>query len=226
MNPALDWSEKVLAYSFSDPAFLQLALTHRSAAEKHNERLEFLGDAVLGLVITGRLFELRPETAEGGLSRLRSSLVRKEALAEIAAELKLGDLVVLGSGETRTGGHQRKSILADTLEAVIGAVFLDGGYAVAEQVVQRLYATRLGNLPDEEFLKDPKTLLQEYLQSAGLATPVYSVDDVSGPPHAQHFKVSCAIEQCELSTFGAGKSRRVAEQDAASRALQELQERD
>jgi ribonuclease III len=217
------WAERTLHYEFKDTELLQLALTHRSAAALHNERLEYLGDAVLELVITHALYRLKPKTDEGGLSRLRSFLVRKGTLAEIASEIGVAEQLVLGSGEKRTGGHQRSSILADTVEALLGAVYLDGGYAGAERVIQGLYEVRLSQLPHEAGLKDPKTALQEYLQARGELPPEYDVVKVSGKAHQQTFKVTCRVAGQQAEVEASGASRRKAEQQAARQMLEQLQ---
>ncbi len=222
MSAARAWAEQRLGHAFADPQLLELALTHRSAAARNNERLEFLGDAVLGAVIARAVFERRPDAGEGVLSRIRSRLVRGETLAEVATELGLGSLVRLGSGEARTGGHQRASILANALEALFGAVWLDGGTPAAERVILALFATRLSALPGEDELTDPKTRLQEWLQGQGLAPPAYTVTTVVGAPHAQTFEVVCTVEALDLTIGGHGTSRRLAEQDAAARALARL----
>jgi len=222
IKPA-QWAERTLHYEFTDTELLQLALTHRSAASVHNERLEYLGDAVLELVITHALYRLKPKTDEGGLSRLRSFLVRKGTLAEIGTEIGVAEQVVLGSGEKRTGGHQRSSILADTVEALLGAVYLDGGYAAAVLVIEGLYAGRLSHLPDEAELKDPKTALQEYLQARGELPPEYDVVKVSGKSHQQTFKVICRVAEHQAEVEASGASRRKAEQQAARQMLEQLQ---
>ncbi|MCC7258024.1 MAG: ribonuclease III [Gammaproteobacteria bacterium] len=222
MSAARAWAEQRLGYVFADAQLLDLALTHRSASARNNERLEFLGDAVLGAVIARAIYERRPDAGEGLLSRIRSRLVRGETLAEIAAETGLGTLVRLGSGEARTGGHQRTSILSNALEAVLGAVWLDGGSAAAERVILALYAARLAVLPTDDELTDPKTRLQEWLQGQGLAPPAYAVSAVAGAAHAQTFEVSCTITALGLAFGGHGASRRLAEQDAAARALAQL----
>ena len=222
MSEALRWVERRLGYRFMDPHLLELALTHRSVSSLNNERLEFLGDAVLGAVIAGALYERCPDAGEGLLSRLRSRLVRGETLAEIARELDLGAHVRLGGGESRTGGHQRVSILSNAMEAVFGAICLDGGPAAAEQAILGLFSDRLANLPAIEDLTDPKTRLQEWLQAKGHSPPAYSVRSVAGSPHDQIFEVVCSIEALGLTAGGQGASRRQAEQDAASRALEQL----
>jgi ribonuclease-3 len=219
VKTAGNWSRKYLAYEFSQPALLDRALTHRSKSATNNERLEFLGDAVLGLVIAAALHETQPDADEGDLSRLRASLVRKETLVEIAAEVSLGDAIQLGSGELRSGGHHRDSILADGLEAILGAIYLDSGLDQTRQLILRLYKRRLDNLPATETLKDPKTRLQEGLQSESHTVPVYEVENETGPAHDRHFKVSCKLEKLDIHTTGTGSSRRKAEQAAAADAL-------
>ncbi|MFP4161471.1 MAG: ribonuclease III [Ectothiorhodospira sp.] len=205
-----------------DSTALRQALTHRSAASRHNERLEFLGDSVLNFVIAARLYEMRPEAPEGELSRLRAALVNKDSLAGIARERDMGALLSLGEGERKSGGHRRDSILADALEAVIGAVFVLEGFEATRTFVQALYAHRLEDLPSAESLKDPKTRLQEWLQRRGLETPAYRILEVSGKPHDQHFKAACHIPARDLDALGEGSSRRRAEQAAALKALETL----
>ncbi len=226
MTTAADWAKKKLGYTFTDPDLLQRALTHKSKAALNNERLEFLGDAVLGLVIAEALHSLKPDAHEGYLSRLRSTLVRSETLADIATDLGLGDLLRLGAGESRSGGHQRRSLMADALEAVFGAAYLDGGFAAAEALIRQLYADRLAHLPAEEELKDPKTLLQEALQAAGHELPAYTVVDESGPPHDRRFRVECRVKAHDLRQDAIAGSRRKAEQKAAARILALLEESD
>jgi ribonuclease III len=210
-----------LGYRFSDPSLLAQALTHKSFARDHNERLEFLGDAVLGYVVAHRLFELEPDVHEDTLSLLRASLVRKETLAEVAREIGLGDHLRLGLGERRSGGHQRASILADALEAVIGAVHLDGGVVAAGELIVRLLDARMRNL-DPDAVKDAKTRLQELLQGANLELPEYVIERSSGTAHAKVFTVSCRIASLSLEVSGEGRSRRAAEQLAAQRMLPEV----
>lgn len=216
---ATAWAVQALGYEFRDAGLLDQALTHRSAASAHNERLEFLGDAVLGLAVTEALYRQYPGATEGTLSRQRARLVRQECLEEVAREIGLGALLVLGSGELRTGGHHRGSILANALEAVIGAVYLDGGMSASTAVTDRLLAARLRALPADEDLRDPKTRLQELLQARGEPLPGYQVTSVEGPPHQQVFEVSCRVESAGLTVSGTGPSRRAAEQAAATRAL-------
>jgi ribonuclease-3 len=203
---------------------LEQALTHRSTGPVNNERLEFLGDALLGLVIAEVLWQRFPDADEGELSRRRASLVNKESLARVARELRLGDYLKLGSGEVRTGGHTRDSILADALEAVIGAVYVDKGFADARDMLLRLFAEPLAKVARQRALKDPKTQLQEMLQSMRRPLPEYEVVDISGQQHAQRFAVCCRLAHEQLSTRGEGSSRRRAEQDAAERMLARLDE--
>ena len=219
------WTESRLGYRFRDPALLDAALTHRSAGRTNYERLEFLGDAVLTLVVAMRLYDAYPDADEGELSRYRATLVNGRSLAEVAADLGLGDRLRLGGGEMKSGGFRRDSILADALEAVLGAVHLDGGLVAAEAVISRLFAARVATLPGVAQLKDPKTRLQELLQGRGLGLPVYAVDDVSGAPHEHWFVASCEVAAFGLRERGEGSSRRRAEQDAAGHTLGELARR-
>lgn len=211
-----------LGYNFNDPLLLRQALTHRSHGTPNNERLEFLGDGLLNFVVARMLFERFPQLPEGDLSRLRASLVNQKSLADIAGSLALGEQLRLGEGELKSGGYRRPSILADALEAVIGALFLDGGYAAAEQVLQRLYEPVLNATDPSAMGKDPKTMLQELLQGRRLALPQYSVVEVCGEAHEQHFRVECAIGELALRTQGEGPSRRAAEQEAAKAAFERL----
>jgi ribonuclease-3 len=222
VTAAASWARDRLGHEFADSGLLELALTHRSASGRNNERLEFLGDAVLGLVIARALYERRPTASEGLLTRLRARLVRGETLAELAGALDFAAHMRLGSGELRTGGFQRSSTLANVLEATIGAIYLDGGMVAAEGVVRRVYAALLDNLPAEEELTDAKTRLQELLQARGLRPPVYTVNSVAGAAHAQFFEVTCRIDALGVLAGGHGSSRRLAEQDAAARALASL----
>ena len=219
------WVHERLGYEPRERALFRAALTHRSAAGANNERLEFLGDAVLNLLIAHRLYVAFPQAAEGDLSRLRARLVSREPLAEIALGLGVDGVVQLGTGELRSGGYRRQSILADALEALFGAVYLDGGLAAAEGVIARLFAARIDALPEPEALKDPKTRLQEYLQSRSLSLPRYSVLGVEGEDHAQIFRVSCEVPGLALRVEGDGSSRRRAEQQAAGRMLAEIEAR-
>jgi ribonuclease-3 len=218
MDPA-DWIESRLGYRFRDAGLLALSLTHRSASVDNNERLEFLGDAVLGAVIAHELLDRRPGEGEGVLSRIRARLVRRETLAELATSVDLGSRIRLGAGEARTGGHQRTSTLANALEAVLGAIYLDGGLASVRATIVALYGARLDQLPAADELIDPKTRLQEWLQARGMAPPVYAVTGVRGAAHAQTFTVSCDIGSLGLQLTGSGSSRRNAEQAAAAEAL-------
>ncbi len=217
------WAEQRFGYRFADPALLEQALTHRSASGPDNERLEFLGDAVLGMVISRELYVRRPAAGEGMLSRLRARLVRKETLAELARELDLGQHIRLGSGELRAGGHRRASILANALEALLGAICLDGGVGEAQRVIQALFASRLDHLPDEGDLTDAKTRLQEWLQARGHPPPEYRIHAATGKAHAQTFEVVCEIAPLGVQAAGHGSSRRIAEQEAAARALAQLE---
>ncbi|MFA7095058.1 MAG: ribonuclease III [Gammaproteobacteria bacterium] len=226
MSKSLDSLCQRLDYHFADPSLLENALTHRSAGSRNNERLEFLGDAVLNFVIAAELYERSPAATEGELSRLRASLVKQETLASLARSVDLGRHLTLGSGEMKSGGQRRDSILADGLEAVFGAVYLDGGFDACRRLIGRLYQDRLDSLPEATSLTDAKTRLQEYLQSRRLPLPVYHVIDVSGEPHAQTFTVVCNISRGTrtLTTQGSGSSRRRAEQNAAHQALKLLQD--
>jgi len=227
MRPA-DWPARWLlerlSYAPCDPQLFIAALTHRSVAAANNERLEFLGDAVLNLLIAEQLYRAFPDASEGDLSRLRSRLVSSEPLAEVAASLELGDALHLGSGELKTGGFRRKSILADALEALCGAMFLDRGLDAARSVVTALFAARIAALPPPATLKDSKTRLQEYLQSRGAPLPRYVVERIDGAPHAHTFFVSCEVVTLGRTAQGSGATRRSAEQAAAERVLQEIEE--
>jgi ribonuclease III len=220
---ALARLEERLGHRFSDPALLELALTHRSHSGTHNERLEFLGDAILGCVIAILLFDRLGSRPEGELTRLRAALVRETTLAEIAQSIELGDLLQLGEGELKSGGFRRPSILADALEAVFGAVFRDAGFERARAVIEGLYASRLtSTLEGTTAPKDAKTALQEWLQGRRLKLPSYSVLDTRGEAHEQTFVVRCEVPEMEVAETGEGPSRRAAEQAAASRALEKL----
>lgn len=216
------WVREKLAYEPRDLALFVAAMTHRSAPGRNNERLEFLGDAVLNLVVAEHLYRAFPECTEGDLSRLRARIVSSEPLAEVSAELGLGDELLLGSGELKTGGFRRKSILADALEAVCGAVFLDSGLDEARRVIETLFQSRIAALPPPDALKDAKTQLQEYLQSRGHPLPRYSVDRIEGEAHAQVFWVTCEVAMLRVRAQGSGSSRRRAEQEAAERVLVQL----
>lgn len=211
-----------LGYAPRDRDLFVVALTHRSAEGPNNERLEFLGDSVLNLLLSERLYREFAGASEGDLSRLRARLVSEEPLAGIAQEMQLGELLHLGSGELKTGGFRRQSILADAFEALCGALYLDGGLDVVRDKIMPLFEPRIATLPEPATLKDPKTRLQEFLQGDGLPLPVYSVKRTSGEPHAQVFLVDCALPHLQISTEGEGPSRRRAEQVAAQAALNAL----
>ncbi|MEX1265893.1 MAG: ribonuclease III [Woeseia sp.] len=225
MDKAAAWLKKSLDYEFSEPKLLEAALTHRSAAGASNERLEFLGDAVLGFVISHAVYSQRPDATEGDLSRLRSSLVKDVSLAKLADTLGLGDHILLGSGEKKTGGNRRASIQADALEALFGAICLDRGFSAAEKVILHVFRERLADLPHSDDLKDPKTRLQELLQAEGHNLPDYRVAAVTGEQHRQMFEVQCRVRELNLDTSGNGTSRRGAEQRAASAMLERLRDR-
>jgi len=211
--------EAALGHGFRRPESLRQALTHRSFGSPHNERLEFLGDSLLNCAVAGALYERFPELREGELSRLRANLVRQETLAGVARELGLGDCLRLGEGELKSGGAARPSILADALEAVIGAVYLDAGFDAVRAMVERLFAPAIENIDPNDAGKDPKTALQEVLQGRHLPLPRYSLLATRGEAHAQEFEVECLIPDLAIRSVGRGSSRRNAEQQAAQRAL-------
>ena len=211
-----------IAYQFNDDTLLVEALSHRSSGSRNYERLEFLGDGFLNFTIAAELYQQRPSEDEGALSRLRASLVRQSTLAEIARELKLGDYLNLGIGELRSGGFKRDSILSDVVESIIGAVFLDAGFDEARALVLRLYGNRIAELPPSAELKDPKTRLQELLQSRSLERPEYEVIDATGKSHDMRFTVRCSLPEPVLSVEATATSRRKAEQAAAALLLAEL----
>jgi ribonuclease-3 len=215
---------KHLDLAFHDLTLLDCALTHRSASGRNNERLEYLGDGALNFIIASELYFRKPDADEGTLSRLRAFLVRGATLSEIARELDLGDFLLLGTGELRSGGFERDSILADALEAIIGAVYLDAGFEPCRAFVLRLYEARLASLPSPEELLDPKTRLQEFLQARGMSRPRYETLEVTGKPHAQQFLVACHIEQPAVTCEARATSRRKAEQAAALEVLNQLRE--
>ncbi len=214
-------SRKLQDFPFRDPELRTAALTHRSAGNQHNERLEFLGDSVLNFVIADALFKALPQANEGELTRLRAYLVRGETLADIAVEMELGRVIELGPGELKSGGHHRASIQADALEALLGAIYCDAGFAVVQEQIRAVFASRLANLPDAEELKDPKTRLQEWMQARDGERPVYQVVEEAGPQHRKSFVVSCRVAEQEQR--GRGGSRRQAEQQAARLMLELLQ---
>lgn len=213
------FSERI-GHTFEDAAMLRRALTHRSFGADHNERLEFLGDSVLNCAIACELYRRFPHLSEGELSRLRANMVNQPTLAAVALQLRIGDCLRLGEGELKSGGRQRPSILADALEAVLGAVFVDGGFEAAHQVIRQLFGTRLESIDPRASGKDPKTLLQEYLQGHRIPLPRYSVTATSGEAHEQIFEVECAIAELDIRVLGTGTNRRSAEQDAAQRAYE------
>lgn len=210
-----------LHYTFADPKLLKVALTHRSKGGDHNERLEFLGDAVVNFVIAEVLYQQFPKATEGELSRWRASLVNRDTLAGLAKQFELGRFLYLGTGELKSGGSERQSILSCAMEAIIGAVYLDRGFAEARAKIVEWYEPLLQSLSSASSHKDPKTLLQEYLQRLRLPLPVYTVDAIEGEAHQQLFTVSCQVEEME-KTFGVGTSRRRAEQEAALAMLRVL----
>ncbi len=222
MQAAERWLKAFLHYEFQDVDLLRQALTHRSAPGRSNERLEYLGDAVLDFVISEAVYQRRPSASEGDLSRLRAHLVKDASLAAIARDAGLGAHLLLGGGEKKSGGQRRDSILADTLEALFAAVYLDGGFDATRDVILHVFASRLDELPDAEELRDPKTRLQEWLQARGHGLPEYTLESVSGKAHQQHFEVRCTAGDRQSSTSGHGSSRRAAEQEAARRMLNEL----
>jgi ribonuclease-3 len=219
---ALHWVEAQLGYSPRDVALFLRALTHRSAGSAHNERLEFLGDAVINLVAAEFLYQQFPDADEGVLSRLRASVVSGESLARVAARAELGDVLILGAGELKTGGFRRESILADALEAVCGALYLEAGLDIARSAVRRLLGESLAECAAHAELRDAKTRLQEWLQSRGLPLPRYTVESVVGESHAQQFGVNCEIDSPAARAHGEGSSRRRAEQAAAQALLEQV----
>jgi ribonuclease-3 len=219
VDPATRWLAERLGVEFSDPGLLARALTHRSHGGANNERLEYLGDAVLSFIVAEMLFRRYPEASEGELSRYRASLVSGETLAALAGQLGLGELLRLGDGEMKSGGRRRATILADGLEAIFGAVYLDQGLGAARRAAERLFHRLLAELPSAAELKDPKTRLQEWLQGRGQAPPSYTVLEVSGEPHDQRFRVRCEVPGLALAAEADGSSRRRAEQEAAQRIL-------
>jgi ribonuclease-3 len=212
-----------LGHAFAEPRLLEQALTHRSAAARHNERLEFLGDALLGMVVAAELYRRYPKAGEGDLTRLRASLVRRETLAELAREVKLGEHLRLGGGEMKSGGQRRDSVLANALEALFGAVYLDGGFVAGRDLLLGLFAERFANLPATGPRKDPKTRLQEFLQGRGRPLPEYRVVVVDGADHLRSYTVECLVDGVAEPLQGTGSSRRKAEQVAAERALGSLE---
>lgn len=219
MNSQITRLQKKIGYQFNDANLLNLALTHRSANSKHNERLEFLGDSILSFVIADELYHRFPKINEGDMSRMRATLVRGHTLAELGREFDLGDCLKLGPGELKSGGFRRDSILADAVEAIIGACYLDSDIEVARKVVLAWYLERLEAIEPGVSQKDPKTRLQEFLQGRRKPLPIYTVAKIKGEAHNQEFTVSCEIMGIEKAIVGKGTSRRKAEQAAAELAL-------
>jgi ribonuclease III len=229
---ALQELQSRLGYTFVDEALLYQALTHRSAPQEsgrkltrllagNNERLEFLGDAVLDLVVSAMLYKLYPDAAEGALSNWRSSLVNTRSLSQLAEKIKLGPCLMMGRGEDLSGGREKVSILGNCFEAILGALFLDGGLQVAEDIVTRLIGPQIGRLREANQHKDYKSLLQEKLQSVGRSLPSYQVTSVVGPPHERMFEVSCFLENDQMAGTGSGSSKRYAEQSAAKQVIEQ-----
>lgn len=213
---------KRLKYEFKDLQNLKLALTHRSAGSKHNERLEFLGDAILGMVMAKHLYHQFPKEPEGKLTRMRSTLVKGDTLAQMARDFNFGEVLKLGPGELKSGGFARDSILADALEATIGAIYLESGIDICEQLILEWFAQRIAKLDPNIHPKDSKTQLQEYLQSKHLPLPEYKVVDIAGKSHDQTFVVECKVSPLDTPVVAKGKSRRKAEQTAANLTLEKL----
>lgn len=216
----LDVLERRLNYQFNDKAIFKQALTHKSTNHLHNERLEFLGDAILNFIIADLLFKQFKNATEGELTRARASLVNQAALFEIAQTFSLGEFLYLGIGEQRSGGFRRESILADALEAIIGAIYLDGGLEIIYQCIRRWYTDKIAILEPSAQEKDPKTRLQEWLQANQKPLPLYQVVSIKGEPHSQIFIVSCEIPELSIIVEGQGSSRRIAEQIAARKILE------
>ena len=221
-NRYIEQLEKILKYQFNDKGLLELALTHRSFQGKNNERLEFLGDSILNFIIAELLFKEFKLLPEGDLSRLRSQLVKSATLSEIGIALNLGDYLILGEGELKSSGWRRPSILADSVEAIIGAVFIDGGISSANKLITGWYQERLDAINPNDIQKDSKSVLQELLQAKKIPLPEYNVVSIEGEAHNQHFKVSCSIPKLGLSIEGEGASRKVAEQSAAEESIKKL----
>jgi ribonuclease-3 len=226
MSELLETLQTRLGYRFKQPALLKRALTHRSFGSDHNERLEFLGDAVLNLAVSSLLYQRFADSDEGDLTRVRAHLVREDSLHRVALSLDLPKVLRLSDGEARGGGAQRASILADALEAVIGAAFVEGGYEAAQKLVQALFADVIANTGVDNWTKDAKTELQEWLQARRLQVPEYRIVETRGQAHAQIFEVECMVAAMGVRMQGEGRSRRVAEQMAAKLVLSELKSRD
>lgn len=214
--------EPILGHRFGKPALLRQALTHRIYGQPHNERLEFIGDGVLNCVVALILYRAFPELPEGDLSRLRANLVNQQRLAELARQIDLGAQILLGEGELKSGGHKRPSTLANALEAVFAAIYLDAGFAAAEKVIAQLFAPLVAAAGAETPAKDAKTMLQEFLQSRKLALPAYSTVGVRGAAHEQEFDVECSIPELAVRATGKGASRKAAEQVAAGKAYEQI----
>ncbi len=221
MTPSAELRRRI-GYEFDDSGLLEVALTHRSHGTPHNERLEFLGDGVFNFLVAEDLYRRFPDAAEGTLTRMRASIVRKPSLARVARALELGPCLRLGGGELKSGGHDRDSMLADALEAVIGAIYLDGGIEPCRRFVLGRFADALAEVHPDEIVKDPKSRLQEYLQQRAREVPTYRVVEIHGEPHAQHFVVECELQDAAQRFRGEGSSRRSAEQEAAARAYRAL----
>jgi ribonuclease-3 len=214
-----DELSRKLGYQFNNPQLLKVALTHRSCNEENNERLEFLGDSIVNFVIADALYHQFTNAQEGELSRWRASLINREALGDLGRHFELGRYIFLGQGELKSGGSQRISILSCTMEAIIGAIYLDGGFEITKTTILHWYENLLSSLSNAASHKDPKTQLQEYLQAQQIALPVYTVEAVDGEAHQQTFKVSCKVAVLNRKVFGNGSSRRRAEQTAAQSML-------
>jgi ribonuclease-3 len=214
---------KALGLHFNQPELFTTALTHRSMGANNNERLEFLGDSILGFVIAQKLYDAFPDASEGVLSRLRASLVNQDSLAELARKHHIGDYLILGSGELKSGGFRRDSILSDALEAIIGALFKDQGIDACQTWILNLFAEKLKELTADNWKKDPKTQLQELMQSRGVELPEYQLVTMTGLPHAQSFKITCRTRLTDTVCIGSGGSRKKAEQSAAEQMLALLQ---
>jgi ribonuclease-3 len=225
VETAASWLKTNFDYEFANEDLLRIALTHRSVTGANNERLEFLGDSVLNFVIAEAVYEARPNAPEGILTRLRASLVNDQTLADIARDLGIGPYIILGSGELKSGGHRRESILADALEAIFGGIFLDAGFAEARLAIRQVYGDLLHEFPDEDSLKDAKTRLQEILQGQQADLPVYELLEVTGKHHEQHFRVACSVAHFGLCCEVGGPSRRKAEQAAATLMLDAIDAR-
>jgi len=218
----LDKLNEILGSPFRNLDFLELALTHRSAGPKNFERLEFLGDSILSFIIADNLYRKFPDAREGQMSRLRARLVKRETLAEVARDLTLGEYLIMGSGEQKSGGYRRASILSDAFEAVVGAIYLEQGLEVAQERLEHWFQSRIESLSPDDTQKDSKTRLQEFLQSRGSELPEYTVISVEGRAHEQEFNVECRVSELKHPALGSGASRRQAEQMAAGEALAQL----